>query len=195
MVRTALWTATSPMNAEAAVEVDGHKVLVTGTLNVGADGVQPKALCADPKARVRMEMWVKHLLGVASEKVERTCLVQIGNRGRQGDDWETKGGDAPKAKRELAEWVKAYAEWRDGVAPFSPTASADYALSENADHARSVWQGDRDGRGDAYQAREFGAGGPMARAEFGDLANRLMEPIPTPVLGTGSRGAPKKGKA
>ena len=192
----ALWTENCPVPMETEVEVDGRKIRVTGTLKINeAAGVQPMVRCSTPKAHVRMEMWVKHLLGVAKEKVKRTCLLQFKSvKALQGDDWSAESMDKESAKRELAAWVKAYAEWRRGVAPFSPAASADYAMSGNAETARSVWQGDRDGRGDAYQAREFGAGGPMAREEFGDLAKRLMGAIPKPVLGKGS-GRRKKGGA
>ena len=143
-----------------------------------------------------MEMWVKHLLGVASGTVKRTCLVQIGSgsNNRQGDDWSAAGMDAAAAKYALAKWVKAYAEWRRGAAPFSPAASAAFAASGDAEAARSVWADDGDGGGDVYQAREFGAEGPVGQAAFGDLARRLMGPIPKPVLGKGA-GKGKKGRA
>lgn len=191
----ALWTESRPVNAETVVEVEGHTVRVTGMLEVGADGVQPKARCAGPKERVRMEMWVKHLLGVAAGTVKRTCLVQIGNgnSNRQGDDWSAEGMEAA-AKCALAEWVKAYAEWRRGAAPFSPAASAAFAASGDTEAARSVWEEDGDGGGDVYQAREFGAEGPVGRAAFGDLARRLMGQLPKPVLGKGA-GKGKKGRA
>lgn len=191
----ALWTESRPVDAETVVEVDGHAVRVTGTLEVGADGVQPKARCAGPKERVRMEMWVKHLLGVASGTVKRTCLVQIGTgSNKQGDDWDAAGMDAAEAKRALAEWVKAYAEWRRGAAPFHPAASAEFAASGDAEAARSVWVDDGDGGEDVYQAHEFGAEGPVGREAFGELAGRLMGPIPKPMLGKGA-GKGKKGRA
>jgi exodeoxyribonuclease V gamma subunit len=191
----ALWTERRPVNAETVVVADGHEVRVTGRLEAGADGVQPKVRCASPKERVRMEMWVKHLLGVAAGAVKRTCLVQLGGgSAKQGDDWGPEGLDAAAAKRELAEWVKAYAEWRRGAAPFHPAASAAFAASGDAEKAREAWREDADGGDDVCQVREFGAEGPVDRAEFGDLAMRLMGPIPKPVLGKGA-GKGKKGGA
>ena len=42
--------------------------------------------------------------------------------------------------------------------------------------------------------REFRSAGPMARAEFGELAERLLGALPKPVLGTGSGNGKKGGK-
>ena len=66
--------------------------------------------------------------------------------------------------------------------------------SGDAAKARKAWEEDADGGEDVFQLREFGPGGPVARAEFGDLAMRLMGPIPKPALGKGA-GKSKKGGA
>lgn len=147
---------------------------VTGTLSVGEDGVQALARCASPKAKVRMEMWVKHLLGVASGTVKRTCVVQVGGSGKKRDDWSAEGLDAEAAKRELGEWVEAWIEWRGRAAPFSPEASQKCAEGKDGEQVLKAWKGDRDGGQDVYQMREFGTRGPMEREGFGELAGGLM---------------------
>ena len=170
----ALWTKCRPVNAETVVAAGGRAVRVTGTLSVGEDGVQALARCASPKAKVRMEMWVKHLLGVASGTVKRTCVVQVGGSGKKRDDWSAEGMDAAAAQRKLGEWVEAWIEWRGRAAPFSPEASQKCAEGKDGEQVLKAWEGDRDGGQDVYQVREFGTRGPMEREGFGELAGRLM---------------------
>jgi exonuclease V gamma subunit len=173
----ALWTKCRPVNAETVVSAGGREVRVTGTLSVGEDGIQALARCANPKAKVRMEMWVKHLLGVASGTVKRTCVAQVGKSGRKRDDWSAAELDAEAAKRELGGWVAAYLEWRGRAAPFSPEASQACAEGRDAAKVLGAWEEDFDGGEDVYQVREFGARGPMGREGFGELAGRLMGPL------------------
>lgn len=210
-LRMALWTKCSPVPVETEVTVGGRKVRVTGTLSVGEDGTQPMARCAKPKAKVRMEMWVKHLLGVAEGKVTRTCVAQIvgaasGEQAsqRQVDDWRAAELDAEAAKEKLGEWVKVYMEGQGRAVPFSPEASAKFTGGADAAKVLETWEEDYDGGKDAYQMREFGRKGPMNREGFGELAKGLMGQIPTPVLGTGANSGknkepkpekPKKAKA
>lgn len=198
----ALWTKCTTENAETDVDVGGRMVRVTGTLAVGENGVQPLARCARPKARVRMEMWVKHLLGVASGMVQQTCVVQVRGDSRKRDDWSAEGLGAEAAKAELGKWVAAWAEWRGRVAPFSPETSAKFAARKNAGDkdtgkALKTWQEDFEGGKDAYQMREFGRRGPMGREGFAELADGLMGPIgklAKPVPATVA-AKPKTGKA
>ncbi len=173
----ALWTKCKPVNAETEVEVCGRKVRVTGTLSVGEDGVQALARCANPKARVRLEMWVKHLLGVASGKVQRTCVVQVKGDTKKRDDWPSAGSDSEAARKQLGKWVAAWAKWRGRVAPFSPEASTMFAARKDASKVLKAWQDDFEGGKDAYQMREFGRRGPMSREDFEKLADDLMGQI------------------
>jgi exonuclease V gamma subunit len=179
----ALWTVVRPMNAETVVEAGGREVRVTGTLSVGEDGTQAMARCASAKSRVRMEMWVKHLLGVASGVASRTCLAQIGSPS-QCDDWGGEGMDAAAAKRELGKWVRAYGEWRGRAAPFEPESSAKFAETGDAESARDTWRKNAD----VYQTREFGSRGPVGRESFGELAELMRLPKPALGHGAGSRG-------
>lgn len=210
-LKIALWTKGSPMSAETEVDVEGRKVRVTGTLAVGEDKVQALARCAKPKAKVRMEMWVKHLLGVAAERVTRTCVAQVvgaasGKQAsqRQVDDWSAAGLDPEAAKEKLGEWVKVYMEGQGRAVPFSPEASAKFTEGAEADKVLKAWEEDYDGGKDAYQMREFGRKGPMKDEGFERLARGLMGKIPTPVMGAGVNSGkdkesnpakPKKGKA
>jgi len=210
-LKIALWTKGRPAPAETEVAVGGRKVRVTGTLAVGGDGTQAVARCAKPKAKVRMEMWVKHLLGVAAGNVARTCVAQVVGAAsgkpasqKQVDDWSAAGLDAEAAKEKLGEWVKVYLEGRGRALPFSPEASAKSAEGAEAAKVLTAWEEDYDGGKDAYQTREFGRKGPMKDEGFERLAKGLMGQIPTPVKGTGAtRGKnkepqppkPKKGRA
>lgn len=173
----ALWTKCRPVNAETVVSAGGREVRVTGTLSVGEDGVQALARCANPKAKVRMEMWVKHLLGVASGTVARTCVAQVGGSNKKRDDWSAAELGAEAAKRELGGWVAAYLEWRGRAAPFSPEASQTCAEGKDGANVLGAWEKDFDGGRDVYQLREFGRRGPMAREGFKELAGRLMGPL------------------
>jgi exodeoxyribonuclease V gamma subunit len=184
LLHLALWSKCTPEDIGTDVEVDGHKIRVTGTLAVGENRVQPKARCSTPKARVRMEMWVKHLLGVASGKVKRTCVVQVGSS-IQHDDWREEELGMEEAKRLLGQWVGAFMAWRGRAAPFSPEASAAFAASANSAAVRKAWKKDHEGGGDAYQMMEFGLRGPSGRKEFAELARELLDPIPKPVFGQG----------
>ena len=195
----ALWTKCSPVPVETEVTVGERKVRVTGTLSVGEDGTQPMARCAKPKAKVRMEMWVKHLLGVAEGKVTRTCVAQIvgaasGEQAsqRQVDDWRAAVLDAEAAKEKLGEWVKVYMGGQGRAVPFSPEASAKFTGGADAAKVLETWEEDYDGGKGAYQMREFGRKGPMNREGFGELAKGLMGQIPTPVLGTGANSGKNK---
>lgn len=195
LLRTALWTESRPVPAEAEVEVDGHKIHVTGMLEVGeGDRVQPMARCSSPKARVRMEMWVKHLLGVASGEVKRTCVAQVGKSSKKLDDWRAEELGVEEAKRQLGQWAGAYLAWRGRAAPFSPEASANFAEDKDAAKVLKAWQDDFEGGKDVYQMREFGRRGPMNREGFGELGKQLMGQLPKAPPGK-STGASKKGNS
>ena len=200
LLRTALWTESRLVPAEAEVEVDGHKIHVTGMLEVGeSDGVQPMARCSSPKARVRMEMWVKHLLGVASGKVKRTCVAQVGKSSKKLDDWRAEELGVEEAKRQLRQWAGAYLAWRGRAAPFSPEASANFAEDKDAAKVLKAWQDDFEGGKDVYQMREFGRRGPMNREGFGELGKQLMGQLakapPGKATGASKKGNPKQGQS
>ena len=95
-------------------------------------------------------MWVKHLLGVSSGEVKRTCVVQVGSN-KKRDDWRADGSGTEEATRQLGQWVGAYLAWRGRAAPFSPEASAKFAECKDAAKALKAWQEDFDGGKEVYQ--------------------------------------------